>query len=179
MMKQNTPINDNVADYLLNTAIRDAQTINLQQVTGTKLYKKVLELVKSNGINKQAFKDYKYLLDEYIQPLVLNYAYVYAIPAIRYKVMNVGVVSQSSDSSNPVDIKELQIVIDDAKNKAEYYATLLSDYLKANIKLYPEYLDNKAIDEKRPMINQYTSGLVLSDFYPDQLHYSTFPSYLK
>ena len=28
-LKQNTPINENTADYLLNAAIRDAQTINL------------------------------------------------------------------------------------------------------------------------------------------------------
>ena len=58
-LKENTPINDNVADYLLNAAIRDAQTINLQQVTGTKLYKKVLNLVENGTISDEINAKYK------------------------------------------------------------------------------------------------------------------------
>lgn len=177
-LKQNTPINDNVADYLLNAAIRDAQTINLQQTTGTRLYKKILQLVADNTIKTPENEAYKTLLDDYIQPLVLNYALVYAIPAIRFKLMNVGVVSQSSENSTPTSLQEMQYVVDDARNKAEYYATLLSDYLKANYKTYPEYYANKAIDEKRPTCTQYTSGLVLSDVYPDEPHYNHYPTYL-
>lgn len=177
-LKKNTPINDNVADFLLNRAILDAQNINLQQVLGTVLFRKILALVGDGSISNPENVKYKNLLDDYIQPLVLSFAFVYAIPSIRFKVMNVGVVSQSSDNSNPTDTKELQMVIDDARNKAEYYATILSDYLKANIKDFPELLQNKEIDEKRPMINQYTCGLVLSDFYPDWWHYNTFPTYL-
>lgn len=179
LLKENTPVNDNVDDHLLNAAIRDAQTINLQQVTGTKLYKKLLALVQDGSISESGNAKYKELLDDYVQPLVMAYAYVYAIPAVRYKVMNVGVVSQSSDNSTPTDTRELQMILNDARDKAEFYATLLSDHLKANIKVYPEYLENKEIDEKRPMLNQYTSGLVLSDVYPDQRHYNDFPCYLK
>lgn len=178
-LKQNTPINENTADYLLNAAIRDAQTINLQIVLGTVLYRKIMSMVGDGSISDGANADYKVLLDYYIRPLVLAYAYMYAIPAIRYKVMNVGVVSQSSDSSTPVDTKELKFILDSARDKAEYYATLLSDYIKANIRLFPEYTQNRAVDEKRPMLNQYTSGLVLSDVYPDQFHYNDFPVYRR
>ena len=178
-LKENTPINDNVADYLLNAAIRDAQTINLQQVTGTKLYRKVLDLVGNGTISDEINAKYKDLLDEFIQPLVLYYAYLYAIPSIRYKAMNVGVVSQSGDNSTPTDTREMQLIMDDVRNKAEYYATLLSNHLKANHKEYPEYFENRGWDEKRPQMHQYTSGLVLSDIYPDELHYNHFPTYLK
>lgn len=178
-LKENTPINDNVADYLLNNAIRDAQTINLQQVTGTKLYRKILELVANGTINDAENEKYKILLDDYAQPLILNYAFMYAIPQIRYKVMNVGVVNQSSDNSTPTDARDLQLVIDDARNKAEYYADILGDFLRANFKDYPEYLDNKKLDEKRPQMHQFTCGMVLSDIYPDEQHYNNFPTYLK
>jgi hypothetical protein len=92
-LKQNTPINENTADYLLNAAIRDAQTINLQIVLGTVLYRKIMSMVGDGSISDGANADYKVLLDDYIRPLVIAYAYMYAIPAIRYKVMNVGVVS--------------------------------------------------------------------------------------
>lgn len=176
-LKQNTPLNDNVADYLLNSAIRDAQTINLQQTMGTKLYRKVLDLVGNGTIRDEINAKYKYLLDEYIMPMLLQWSVVYALPQIRYKAMNIGVVSQSSDSSNPVDFKELQYLIEDARHKGEYYSTLLTEYLWQNHKDFPEYLDNKAIDEKRPQIHQYTCGVVLSDIYPDEFHYNDFPIY--
>lgn len=177
-LKKNTPINDNVGDFLLNRAILDAQNINLQQVLGTVLFRKIISMVADGTIGNEENNKYKTLLDDYCQPLVLTYAFVYAIPSIRFKLMNVGVVNQSSDNSTPTDTKELQLVIDDAKNKAEYYATLLSDYLKAHLKDFPELTQNKELDEKRPLINQYTCGLVLSDFYPDWWHYNTFPTYL-
>lgn len=177
-LKENTPINDNVADYLLNSSIRDAQTINLQQTLGTKLYKKVLDLVKNGTISDESNAKYKVLLDEYIQPMVLQWAFVHCLPKIRYKMMNVGVVSQSADNSNPVDFKELQYLIDEARNNAEYYSNLVTEYLWQNHKDYPEYLDNKHIDEKRPQIHQYTCGVVLSDIYPDEFPYNTFPTYL-
>ncbi|MBQ2174993.1 MAG: hypothetical protein II453_08005, partial [Alphaproteobacteria bacterium] len=73
MFKENLSVNDNVADYLINSAIRDAQTINLQQVCGTVLYRKILGLVENGTIADPSNEDYKLLLDEYIQPMVLTY----------------------------------------------------------------------------------------------------------
>lgn len=177
-LKENTSINDNVADYLLSNAIREAQDINVQQVTGTVLYRKILSLVSNDEIQMEENVKYKELLDTYIIPVVIYYAYLYAVPSIRYKVQNTGVVNQSSDNSTPSDIKDVQFVMDDIRNKAEYYANILGNFLKANYKEYPEYLANKNIDEKRPMIHQYTCGLVLSDVYPDKPHYNTLPVYL-
>ena len=176
-LKDNTSINDNTADYLLNAAIRDAQTINVQQITGTVLYKKILQLVSDGSIKSEENAKYKELLDEYIQPVIINYALLYAIPSVRFKIQNTGVVNQSSDNSQPTDIKDVQFVMEETRNKAEFYATLLSDHLKANYKMFPELSENRTIEEKKPMIHQYTCGLVLDDLYPNQLHYNTMPTY--
>lgn len=179
MVKDNTPINSNVDDNLITTAIFDAQQINVQQICGTKLYKKILALVDSDEIQLPENSRYKTLLDEYIQPVVISWAYVYSIPVIHTKVMNVGVVNQNSDNSISADIKETQFLLDDARNKAQFYSDMMTRFLIANTKeLYPEYLENKRIDETKPTIHQYTNGLVLDDIYPNRPHYNIFPVYL-
>ena len=178
-VKDNTPMNTNVDDALLNTAIFDAQQINVQQCCGTVLYKKILSLVNDGSISDPDNERYKTLLDDYIQPVVINWAYVYSIPTIHTKVMNVGVVNQSSENSNSADLKATQFILDDAKNRAEYYSQMLTHYLIANSNdLFPEFLQNKKFDEQRPTLHQFTSGLVLSDYYPDEFHYNIFPFYL-
>lgn len=178
-VKENTPMNTNVDDGLINTAIIDAQTINIQQACGTILYKKILSLVEDGSISNEENEKYKNLLDEYIQPAIISWTYVYSIPSIHTKVMNVGVVQQSSENSNSADLKNTQFILDDARNRAQYYTELLTRYLIANCKeLFPEYLENKKFDETRPTLHQYTSGLVLDDIYPNQFHYNTFPTYL-
>jgi hypothetical protein len=97
-VKENTPMNTNVDDGLINTAIIDAQTINIQQACGTILYKKILSLVEDGSISNEENEKYKNLLDEYIQPAIISWTYVYSIPSIHTKVMNVGVVQQSSEN---------------------------------------------------------------------------------
>lgn len=178
IVKENTPMNSNIDDALINTAIYDAQQINIQQACGTILYKKILSLVENGTISDPENEKYKNLLDEYIQPAVISWSYVYTIPTLHTKAMNVGVVQQNSDNSSSADIKNTQFILDDARNKAQYYSELLTRYLITNCKeMFPEYLENKKFDETRPTIHQYTSGLVLDDIYPNQLHYNTFPTY--
>lgn len=179
IVKENTPMNSNIDDALINTAIYDAQQINIQQACGTILYKKILSLVENGTISDPENEKYKNLLDEYIQPAVISWTYVYTIPTLHTKAMNVGVVQQNSDNSSSADIKNTQFILDDARNKAQYYSELLTRYLITNCKeMFPEYLENKKFDETRPTIHQYTSGLVLDDIYPNKPHYNIFPTYI-
>lgn len=178
-VKDNTPMNTNVDDSLINTAIIDAQQINIQQCLGTVLYKKILTLVEDGTISASENEAYKTLLDDYIQPAIVAWSYVYAIPTIHTKIMNVGVVNQSSENSNSADLKSTEFVLNDARNKAEFYSELLTRFLITNCKEhYPEYLQNKKFDEQRPTLHQYTCGIVLDDIYPNQFHYNTYPTYL-
>lgn len=159
-LKQNTAINQNVDDNLLLNAIWEAQEINVQQTCGSRLYKKIVSLVANNTIGSAGNANYKTLLDEYITPIINYYAWMNALVYISYKSMNKGLQTQNSDNSQSASMSEMQFVRDDIRNKAEFFAQRLSDYLHANRSLYPEYNNNSGIDEMTPNHNQYSCGIV-------------------
>lgn len=136
-LKDYSPINQNVDDSLLHNAIMEAQEVELQQILGSCLYNRIIELVNSDEIQDEL--DYKILLDDYCRKVIVYAATQRAAVYIRYKMMNKGVQSQNSENSNPVDLNELQYFIDHVKNDMEFFSKRLQDYLIANSELFPEY----------------------------------------
>lgn len=139
VLKEQSIINSNVDDSLLHNAIWEAQNIEIQQLLGSQLYNKIIELVDEDEINNSEYADYKYLLDEYIQNVIVYAATQRAAVYIRIKVMNKSVTAQNSENSNPVDLSELQFLMDHVKNDMEFFSKRLQDYLIANSELFPEY----------------------------------------
>lgn len=136
-LKDYSPINQNVDDSLLHNAIMEAQEVELQQILGSCLYNRIIELVNSDEIQDEL--DYKILLDDYCRKVIVYAATQRAAVYIRYKMMNKGIQSQNSENSNPVDLNELQYFIDHVKNDMEFFSKRLQDYLIANKELFPEY----------------------------------------
>lgn len=162
-LKDYTPINDNVDDSLLHNAIIEAQEISIQELLGTKLYKKILSLVKTDDINLPANAKYKELLDEHITKVVLYDALLRAIPYIHYKVVNKGITTQFSTESSTTTVAEMEFLMDQVKNNKEFFATRLSRHLLANIQLYPEYMSASKIDEMIPNVEPYRTSMVLDE----------------
>jgi len=162
-VKENTPISLNVEPQLINLAIIDAQVLHLQIVLGSKLYKKLEDLIVAGTITDSINAVYKTLLNDYVQPAVLQWTLVECIPYIRYKITNKSVGGQTSDNSVPMDLEELKYIQAQFTNKAEFYSQRVADYLLANMTLYPEYRSATDIDDIRPESNAYCSGMVLGD----------------
>ena len=165
-LKQNTAINNNVDDYLLTNAIWEAQTIYVQQATGSKLYNAVTDKVKNGTIYDASNSAYKLLLDDYIVPVIIYYAWYCAIPQIHYKTLNVGVNAQNSDNSTSTSLNEMQYLRNDVLDKAEFYNQRLLDFLKANKSDYHELTSTQAVDDIRPQSNNYFAGIVFGNDYP-------------
>lgn len=161
-LKDYTVINDNVDDSLLHNAIQEAQDITLQQLLGTKLYKKILVLVNNDEINLPANAQYKTLIDEYCIKVVLYSALHRAIPVIHYKIVNKGITTQTSENSQTTTISEMEFLMNRVKNDLEFYSNRLASYLLANIQLYPEYMSATKIDEMIPNVTPYRTSMVLS-----------------
>ena len=162
-LKDFTPINDNVDDSLLHNAITEAQDIDCQQLLGSILYHKIMELVEDDSIKLPENEKYKILLDEYVTKVVLYAALERAIPVIHYKIVNKGITTQSSDYSATTTTAEMQYLIDKVKNDKEFYATRLANHLLANTALYPEYYASRKIDEMIPNTRPYRTSMVLDD----------------
>lgn len=161
-LKQNSPINLNVEQTLLNNAIIDAQILRIQSVLGSALYKKIETLISAGDITLPANSNYKTLLDDYIQPAVRAWALVEALPYIRYKIVNKSITAQNSDNSTPIDLEEMKYFTANLTNKAEFYCERIAYYLCDNSNLFPEYrstVDNDILPDK----TGYFCGIQLDD----------------
>lgn len=158
-----TPVNLNCEVSIIKKAILDAQQLKIQDVLGSKLYKKIEALIIS-GIEESGNAVYKTLLDDYIFNCTLHWVLVEILPYSRFKIMNVGVNTQSSDNSQPAAFDEFKYLQTMLTNKAEFYTTRMKDFLVANYTDYPEYSDLscECDGELSPNKTTYFSGI---EFY--------------
>lgn len=134
-LKNNTALNDNIDSQELRFAIITAQNLNIQETLGQPLYEKIQSLISTNTIAG----DYKYLLDQYIVPTTIYWAYYHALDNFFVKIMNVGIVANSTEQGNAIDFKTFQFLKNNAKSNAEYYDQAMRRYLCAYASLFPEY----------------------------------------
>jgi len=149
-LKDNTPINENVDTSELRFCIQQAQTIQIQETLGTNLYEKILDLVDTGNISLPANSNYKSLLDNYIQPTLISYAYYLGLDNFFVKFINIGLVQNRSEQGQPIDIKTLQFLKTNAKNQAEFNDNLLRRHLIFRSGLYPEYNNGDLNDGQLP-----------------------------
>lgn len=160
-LKNYSIINDNVDDSLLHNAILESQEIELQELLGTKLYKKILQLIDNDQIALSQNSYYKTLLDEYCTKIVLYAALHRAIPYVHYKVVNKGITTQSSEYSTTTSIQEMEFLMDKIKNDLEFFSNRMTKYLLANIRFYPEYMSATSIDDMIPNVQPYRTSMVI------------------
>lgn len=158
-LKEHTTINNNVDTNILNSPIWEAQEINVHQICGSKLYKKLLELISNGNITLPAYSDYKTLLDDYVQPVVCYWAWLYSLPYLAMKAVNKGVQRQTDENSNNATIQEVHYLEENIRDKADFFSQRLTDFLLQNRNLYPEYYRNYQIDELQPTVNQSFQGV--------------------
>lgn len=162
-IKSFTGIDDNVDPVLLYPFILQAQDFYIQQTCGTKLYNKLKELVvdKVSG-GTPIPQDYKTLLDDYISPTVLHYAYYQALPQIKYRTTGKGVVSGTSEVAQSISLEELQYLRNSVFDSAKFYNERLRDFLKAYQENYPEYQSYTNKDGMAPNRGtSYYTGLAI------------------
>lgn len=138
LLKENTEISDNLYGSYLLPSIRTAQDLYLRPIIGQNLYNTILEMVADGSITAQTNVDYKTLLDEYIQPYLLERTVADLIPIVSAKVANLGTVLANDEhlvNLSVTDAEKLQTL---HINKASVYQRMLQEYLLSNLDLYPE-----------------------------------------
>ena len=157
-IKAFTAIHENVQAADLAPHISAAQDIHLQGCIGTAL----LNALKVAILNNTLSNDQKTLLDDYISSMLVNWAFYMALPFLKYKVVDKGIVSGASETSNPTTLEELQYLRQSVMDTAEFYQERLRQYLIANTAVYPEY-------------SQWVSGQMAADRQPDYFSGLTIP----
>jgi hypothetical protein len=151
-LREFTDINDNLDSKLLTNAVREAQDIYLQRLTGTSLYEYILNQIDANTLSG----NYKDLVDNFIQPYLIYASYWEALDAIYTRPRNNGLLQPTGgENSEKADgtwyNRKRQMV----ENKMEYYGERLTNYLIQNENQFPQLNDNGPFWKQYP---DYTTG---------------------
>lgn len=158
-LKENSVINNNVDEMYVLPAIEYSQDAGLQPLIGTKLYNRLMDMVEDGTIENN--DDYKYLLDEYITPFLLNKVTAEIQIPLAFKLRNQGVVQQTGENTYVPSLKDMQYVTQNYENKANFYGNRLSDFLLANRSKYPEYCKIDSCADMHSDAGAYKTGLYL------------------
>ena len=143
-VKSGSYVNFNVDDGVVGTSIREGQQIHLQSVIGSNLLYRLQQLVynKKEGLEDDIDDDanwvYKELLDDYVQPYLVNKVQALICVPVSFKVRNLGVVRTKDTNVDGPTLREVMAVQNRYNTMAAKYATYLSKYLCAHRAELPE-----------------------------------------
>jgi hypothetical protein len=161
-LKNFTNINKNVDMDVLKAEVQIAQDIDLQTILGTKFYNHLLSQVSATGNTFNA--DETTLVNDYIQPFLVQTAYFQAIPHLMYRTMNRGIVEGTMESATSVNIDTMKYLRTIQKQRADFYMTRLQDYLLIGRgqNKFPDYVSQSTIDGMIPnRAQKYNNGIYL------------------
>ena len=142
-VKRNSTIGENGDDKVMYSAIKDAQEIKLLEILGTDLYNKISDDLEAFiTVATPIPADYKTLLDDYIKPALLKWTEFEFKYMNHFKIRNSGTMTRTSNNSEGAEFAEIKYLMDREAHKAEFYSTILVNYLCGNAETFPEYGDN-------------------------------------
>lgn len=161
-LKKDTALGGSVDDNLIMPYILLAQDMNILPVLGTDLYDAIKTKIQGGTLTGV----YKTLVETYIQPALVQFAFSTLAPYLRLRFSNNSVVvmgaTEQSSSATYDDIKPL---METAENAAEFYRQRLIDYLKNNSSSFSEYTSNSGAD-LNPTTDNYFAGIQLEPVAP-------------
>lgn len=161
-LKNFTNINKNVDMDVLKAEIQVAQDIDLQTILGSKFYHHLLSQVTATGNTFNA--DEKILVDDYIQPYLIQTAYFNAIPHLMYRTLNRGIQQGNNEFGSPVEIETMKYLRSLQKQRADFYSQRLLDYLLTGRgqNKFPDYNNATTLDGMVPdRVQKFNNGIFL------------------
>jgi len=155
-IKKDTALGGSVDDNLLLPYILMAQDRYILPVLGTDLNDKLISDIQGSSLAGA----YLTLLQTYIQPSLVNYAFATVLPFLRLRMVNNSIVTMSSEQGSSVSHGDLKPLINASIDQAEFYRERLIDYIRNNTSSFPEYQTNTGADIT-PTTQNYYAGLNL------------------
>ena len=157
-IKANSMIQRNVDSDFLRPFIPLAMDLWILPICGTALYVNLQTMIQNQSLSG----DYLTLFTVYIQPVVSYFVQAEAIMFSNNQWTNKGIQVKKSDYSDapkPEDVQRLQKILFDY---GAYYAQRCSNYLRANINSFPDYLNaGTGIDTIFPNSTSYQNSIFI------------------
>ena len=157
---RNSILDGNVDTDKFIQFVKISQQINIQNYLGTELYNKFTTIIGNGDIDTNQYVNYKMLLNEYVQPMLIWYAQVDYIPFAAYQIKNGGVFKHTSENAETVSKTEVDYLVEKARTYADWYSRRFIDYMAFNQQLFPEYTSN-INDDIYPSYDATFNGWVL------------------
>ena len=162
-LKNFTNINKNVDMDVLKAEVQVAQDIDLQTILGSKFYNELLSKVQATGNTFNA--DELELVNNFIQPYLIQTAYFNAIPHLMYRTLNRGIQEGNNEFGSPVQIETMKYLRSLQKQRADFYLQRLMDYLLTGRgqNKFASYNNASTIDGMIPdRVQKYNNGIFLN-----------------
>ncbi len=157
-LKKDSALGGSVDDNLLLPYILMAQDRYILPVLGTKLTNKLISDIQGSSLSGA----YLTLLQTFIQPSLVQYAFATVLPFLRLRMVNNSIVTMSSEQGSSVSHNDLKPLINASIDQAEFYRERLIDYLRGNLTSFPEYSTNQSSEgDISPTTQNYYAGLNL------------------
>lgn len=132
-----TNIDNNVHSKYLLSSIRESQEIELQEIIGTQMLKKLKQLIYNRTIDEPENLPYKSLLDEC--QLFLAYQTIVKLCLITsVKISNGGLQQTSDENLTVLNVSDTFTLQDHYQKKADYFGRRLQAYILDNKDDLPE-----------------------------------------
>lgn len=115
--------------------IETAQDIRVQEVLGSKLLRRLQQMIDTNTLND----DYRELLEEHITPMLVWETLAQMVIPTTYKLRNAGVVQNYGEHIQTTTMSDANALKNDYETKSNFYQSRLLAFLHANHNRYPEF----------------------------------------
>ena len=161
-LKKDSAIGGSVSDDLIMPYILLAQDMHILPILGTDLDAKLKSEIQAGTLAGV----YKTLVETYLQPALVQFAFTQLLPYLRLRFVNNAVVAMgATDQSSSSTYDDLRPVMETAENAAEFYRQRMISYLQNNTSSFPEYSSNTGADLD-PTTNNYFAGINLESTAP-------------
>ena len=154
-LKRDTALGSTVDDNLLTPYINIAQDRWILPALGTELD----NYLKTQIQTSSAFTgDYKTLVEDYIQPALVQFAFCEVAYVVRLRFANNSVSVPSSEQGSPATITDIKEVVTRSNEIAMFYRERMIDFIQNNTAGLPQYSQNTGAD-LAPSQRNYFGGL--------------------
>jgi hypothetical protein len=159
-LKDRSLLQDNVDPKLIKPTLKHCQDMFLEPILGTGLYRELQDQITNNNVSVLNAK----LLDLYITDCLSWYVASEMVMSLGYKLTNKNVLRKTSENSETSTLNDLFSLMEYYKNKAEWYAQRITDYLIEYITDYPLYNNaGSGVDIIQPNGTSFQSSIYLGD----------------
>lgn len=159
-LKDRGLLQDNVDPKLIKPTIKHCQDMFIEPILGSGLYRELQTQIEGNTLTNTNIN----LLDNYITDCLGFYVLSEMVISLGYKFTNKNVLRKTSENSETPSLSELLDIEQRYKNKAEWYAQRMTDYLIEFIDDFPLYNNaGSGIDIIQPNGTSYSTGMYLGD----------------